>query len=174
MKGRGLVLINTGDGKGKTTAALGAALRAAGHGMKVLIVQFIKSPKRPSGEIKALKSLENVEIRTMGMGFTWDSRDLESDKAAAMEAWRFASEMLAGGEYDLIVLDEINYAIRYGLLDVDDVVRGISNRDPKVHVILTGRNAHPRLIDLADTVTEMVEIKHHFREGIRSVRGIEF
>jgi len=174
VKKRGLVLINTGDGKGKSTAAFGMALRAAGHNMKVLIVQFIKSPKWRSGELKAIQRLENVEVRTMGTGFTWDCEDIKSVKQAAEEAWRFASEKLAGGEYDLVVLDEINYAVRYGLLDVDEVVKGISGRADGVHVILTGRGAHPKLIDLADTVTEMVEIKHHFRAGVKSVRGIEF
>ncbi|HID55247.1 TPA: cob(I)yrinic acid a,c-diamide adenosyltransferase [Candidatus Poribacteria bacterium] len=174
MKGQGLVLINTGDGKGKSTAAFGAALRAAGHGMKVLIVQFIKSPKWRSGELKAIQKLENVEVRTMGTGFTWNNEDIESAKRAAKEAWRFASEKLVEGEYDLVVLDEINYAVRYGLLDVDEVIEGITGRAEGVHVILTGRGAHPKLIDLADTVTEMVEIKHHFRMGMKSVRGIEF
>ncbi|RKY00970.1 cob(I)yrinic acid a,c-diamide adenosyltransferase [Candidatus Poribacteria bacterium] len=173
MKGKGLILINTGDGKGKTTAALGTALRAAGHGMKVLIVQFIKMAAR-TGELKALKNLPNVEVRPMGKGFILSEEDLERARAAAREAWRFAEEKLRSGEYDLVVLDEINYAVHYGLLDVDEVIRGLKGRSDRTHVILTGRKAHPKLIEIADTVTEMVEVKHHFKKGIKAVRGIEF
>lgn len=170
---KGLILINTGDGKGKTTAALGTALRAAGHGMRVLIVQFIKMASR-TGELRALKSLPNVEVRPMGKGFILSEEDLERAREAAREAWRFAVQKLQSGEYDLVVLDEINYAVHYGLLDVDEVIRGLEGRSDGTHVILTGRKAHPKLIEIADTVTEMVEVKHHFKKGIKAVRGIEF
>lgn len=172
---KGRVLVNTGDGKGKTTAALGLALRAVGQGLHVLIVQFIKGDW-PTGELRTLERLApELTVRTMGKGFTWQHENLEADRAAAAEAWAVCRSALASGEYDLVVMDEINYAITYGLLDVAEVVAAIDQRRPEVHVVLTGRNAHADIVAAADTVTEMRSIKHAFRdEGTKATRGIEY
>ncbi len=172
---KGRVLVNTGDGKGKTTAALGLALRAVGQGLHVLIVQFIKG-NWPTGELRALERLSpELTVRTMGKGFTWQHENLEADRAAAREAWAVCREALADGEYGLVVMDEINYAIAYGLLDVAEVVNAVKERRPDLHVVLTGRNAHADVVAVADTVTEMRSIKHAFRdEGTKATRGIEY
>ena len=172
---RGRVLINTGDGKGKTTAALGLAVRAVGQGLRVLIVQFIKGDW-PTGELRALGRLApELTVATMGKGFTWEHENLEQDRAAASEAWDLCRRALTSGEYDLVVMDEVNYAISYRLLDVGLVAAALRERRPEVHVVLTGRDVHPDLIALADTVTEMRAIKHPFRdEGTKAMRGIEY
>jgi cob(I)alamin adenosyltransferase len=172
---KGRLLINTGDGKGKTTAALGLALRAVGQGMRVLIVQFIKGDW-PTGELRTLERLApEVTVATLGKGFTWEHEDLEQDRVAAATAWDLCRRALSSGEYDLVVMDEINYAIAYHLLDVADVAAALKERKAEVHVVLTGGNVHPDLIALADTVTEMRAIKHAFRdEGTKAMRGIEY
>ncbi len=173
---RGLILINTGPGKGKTTAALGTALRAVGCGMKVLVLQFIKGSWH-YGELDAAESLApNLVLRQMGRGFVKiggaeaDPEDIRLVQAA----WDEAHQAINSGEWDLVVLDEINYAISYGMLDPAEVAATLKEKPEMVHVILTGRNAHPLLVELADTVTEMREVKHAYQKGILAQRGIEY
>ena len=173
---RGLILINTGPGKGKTTAALGTAFRAAGNGMRVLILQFLKGSWH-YGELDSAKVMgEDFVIRQMGRGFVkvggaeTDPEDVRMVEAA----WGEAVEAIGSGEWDLVVLDEINYAIGYKMLDAEMVVAALRARPEMVHVILTGRKAHPALVEIADTVTEMREVKHAYQKGILAQRGIEF
>jgi cob(I)alamin adenosyltransferase len=172
----GLVLINTGPGKGKTTAALGTALRAAGNGMRVLVLQFLKGSWH-YGELDAIAAYgPDFVIRQMGRGFVkvggaeTDPEDIRLVEAA----WAEAREAILSGEWDLVVLDEINYAISYNMLSPEKVAETLRARPPLVSVILTGRNAHPLLVELADTVTEMREVKHAYQKGILAQRGIEF
>jgi cob(I)alamin adenosyltransferase len=173
---RGLILINTGPGKGKTTAALGTALRAVGCGMRVLMLQFIKGSWH-YGELDAVEAFgANFVLKQMGRGFVKiggaeaDPEDIRMVKAA----WGEARQAISSGEWDLVVLDEINYAISYGMLDPAEVAEALKTKPEMVHVILTGRNAHPLLVELADTVTEMREIKHAYQKGILAQRGIEY
>lgn len=182
MEQRGLVLINTGNGKGKTTAALGTAIHAWGDGQKVLILQFIKGAWK-YGELEAIAALGrvngNIEIRSMGDGFVFhnkkeDEAEYQRKKALAEKAWQTASDEVMSDAWDLVVLDEVNYAIHFGLVSVDTVADLVQNRPPRLNMILTGRYADPKLIALADTVTEMNPIKHAFEKGIRARRGIEF
>jgi len=172
-KKKGLIIVNTGDGKGKTTAALGVALRACGYGMKVIMLQFFKG-KWKYGELRSAPKLGSFEIRPMGHGFTWESKDIEVDKRMVREAWQAASVEILSGKYDLVILDEINYALSYGFLPVEDVVDFLKKKPEMLHMILTGRDARPEVIEIADMVTEMREIKHPFREGIVAQKGIEF
>ena len=172
-KKKGLIIVYTGNGKGKTTAALGVALRASGYGMKVIMLQFFKG-KWKYGELRGAPKLETFEIRPMGHGFTWESKDIEVDKRMVREAWQAARTEILSGKYDLVILDEINYALSYGFLPVEDVVDFLKKKPEMLHVILTGRNAKPEVIEIADMVTEMREIKHPFREGIVAQKGIEF
>jgi cob(I)alamin adenosyltransferase len=174
---KGLIIIHTGPGKGKTTAALGTALRAVGQGLKVLMVQFIKGSWH-YGELDAARMLgdERFKILPMGRGFVKigaEKPDPE-DVRLVEEAWRFASENIQGGQYDLVILDEINYAISYKMLDPQVVVATLKKKPEMVHVILTGRNAHPLLVQAADLVTEMREVKHPYQKGIVAQRGIEY
>ena len=180
MSERGLILVNTGNGKGKTTAALGVALRAVGQGLKVLILQFIKSGNG-YGELAGLARLgEQVEIRSMGKGFIYYKRDevgeseLARHKAAAQEAWHTLVEEVNSDRWDLIIMDEINNAINYELIDVNSVVDMLKHKPERLHVILTGRYAKPEIIDVADTVTEMKIVKHAYEKGIKAAKGIEF
>ena len=173
---RGLLLINTGPGKGKTTAALGTALRAVGNGMRVLVLQFLKGSWH-YGELDAVQPFgSNFVLKQMGRGFVkvggaeTDPEDIRLVEAA----WAEAREAILSGEWDLVILDEINYAISYGMLDPDLVADTLRQRPEMVHVILTGRNAHPTLVELADTVTEMREVKHAYQKGILAQRGIEY
>jgi cob(I)alamin adenosyltransferase len=173
---RGLILINTGPGKGKTTAALGTALRAVGNGMKVLMLQFLKGSWH-YGELDAVEAFGgNFVLKQMGRGFVkiggaeMDPEDLRMVE----EAWAEARGAILSGAWDMVVLDEINYAISYGMLNPAKVVETLQARPEMVHVILTGRNAHPSLIEIADTVTEMREVKHAYQKGILAQRGIEF
>jgi cob(I)alamin adenosyltransferase len=173
---RGLILINTGPGKGKTTAALGTALRAVGCGMKVLMLQFIKGSWH-YGELDAAKAFgENFVLRQMGRGFVkiGGAEPDPEDVRMVEEAWAEARAAIDSGEWDLVILDEINYAISYKMLDPELVAEALRNKPEMVHVILTGRNAHPLLVELADTVTEMREVKHAYQKGILAQRGIEF
>lgn len=172
-KKKGLIIINTGNGKGKTTAALGVTLRACGYGMKVIMLQFFKG-KWKYGELRSAPKLETLEICPMGQGFTWESKDIEVDKAMVRAAWQAAKEKILSGNYDLVVLDEINYALSYGFLPVEDVVEFLKTKPPMLHVILTGRDAKPEIVEVADLVTEMREIKHPFQQGISAQKGIEF
>lgn len=171
---KGLVIINTGDGKGKTTAALGLALRAAGHGMKVCFIQFIKGGWK-YGELEAVKRFEDlIDFHVMGKGFTWKSDDLEKDKAAARAGWQFAQEALASRRYDMVVLDEFTYLLTYGMIDIEPVLATLANRPPALHVVITGRGAPAALLDAADLVTEMQAIKHPYKTGLKAQKGIEF
>ncbi len=174
MAARGLVIVFTGDGKGKTTAALGMALRAAGHGLRVLVLQFIKGAWHP-GEQVAARLLPTVEWQTLGKGFTWRRADPEEDRALASQGWQKALEALTSDRYDMVILDELNVVLAHGFLDVDSVLQGLSQRRPSCHVVITGRNAPEALCAAADCVTEMVPVKHHYRDGgIKAQRGVEF
>lgn len=173
---RGLILINTGPGKGKTTAALGTALRAVGCGMKVLVLQFIKGSWH-YGELEAAEALgSNFVLKQMGRGFVkvGGAQADPEDIRLVQAAWEEARAAIDSGEWDLVVLDEINYAISYGMLDAEVVAEALKGKPEMVHVILTGRNAHPLLVELADTVTEMREVKHAYQKGILAQRGIEY
>ncbi len=175
VKKKGLILVNTGDGKGKTTAALGVCFRAAGNKMKAVMIQFIKGNWK-YGELEAAKKMDGFfEIHQMGEGFTWDTKNPERDKELCEKAWRFGVEAMLSGKYDVVVFDEINYVIDYDYLNVDAVIEGLKKKPPQVHVIFTGRNAHPKIIEIADLVTEMKEIKHPYKDqGVIAQRGIEF
>lgn len=168
-----LVLINTGDGKGKSTAAFGTALRAVARGWKVCVVQFIKSAKWKVGEREMATRL-GVEWWTLGDGFTWDSRSMERTEAVAREAWRVAREKISSGTYGLVILDEVTYPINWGWIPVEEVASVIKSRPSNVNVILTGRDAPAELVDIADTVTEMRNRKHAFDSGVRAMQGIDF
>ncbi|HEY9138540.1 MAG TPA: cob(I)yrinic acid a,c-diamide adenosyltransferase [Terriglobus sp.] len=173
---QGLVIIHTGAGKGKTTAALGTAMRAAGNGMRVLVLQFLKGSWH-YGELDAAERFNgDLVIRQMGRGFVkvGGAETDPEDLRMVEEAWQQAIREMQSGEWDLVVLDEINYTIGYGMLDPKAVVDALKSRPPMLHVILTGRNAHPLLVELADTVTEMREVKHAYTRGILAQRGIEF
>jgi cob(I)alamin adenosyltransferase len=172
---KNLVILHTGTGKGKTTAALGTAFRAMGHGWRVCMVQFIKGKWKP-GEVRMASKLPpgQFEIIPMGEGFTWESEDLEKDKATAQKAWEIAKAKLLSGDYQLVILDEITYPITYRFLDLEDVIDAIRRRPSQVHVILTGRGAHPALVELADLVSEVQEVKHPYRQGILAQVGIEY
>lgn len=170
---KGLVLVFTGDGKGKTTAALGMGLRAWGQGMKVLVLQFIKGGWK-YGELNAAQKLApGFEIRQLGEGFTWVGEE-ETHREAARLALAEASKEMSQGKYDLIVLDEILYALKFGLITLEEVLALIDQKPPQLHLVLTGRDAPPEIVERADLVTEMKEVKHHFRKGIKAQRGIEF
>jgi cob(I)alamin adenosyltransferase len=172
---KGLIIVHTGDGKGKTTAALGIALRAVGHDFKVFVGQFIKGSRHYGELVTADRLKEWLTICPMGEGFTWETKSRERDTQKAHEAWALFKEKILGGEYQLVILDEINIAIHYGYLDVDQVVETLRQKPVDLHVILTGRNAHPKVVELADLVTEMKLVKHPFREqGITAQKGIEF
>lgn len=176
QKKKGLILVNTGNGKGKTTASLGMAFRAWGQGMKVLVLQFIKGGWK-YGELKAAEKLgPNFEIRQMGEGFIKgaDDQSLDEHRHAAGEALNAARAEIASGQYDLIILDEILYAIHYGLVALDDVLALLAQKPDSLHLVLTGRNAPPEIIERADLVTEMREIKHPYTQGISAQKGIEF
>ena len=176
QKNKGLIIVHTGSGKGKTTAAMGLALRAVGHNFKVIMVQFIKGG-RYYGELDAIKKLHPYfEIIPMGKGFIkFRGREPNpEDIRMVAEAWSFSKEKIKSDEFDMIILDEINYIIDYGFLSVEEVLKSLKTKPDRLHIVLTGRNAHPDIIEIADLVTEMREIKHHFKNGIKAQRGIEF
>ena len=171
---KGLVIINTGDGKGKSTAAFGVMTRAWGRDMKVSVIQFIKQPKGQYGEQLAAEKM-GIEMTATGKGFTWESEDLADDALAASAGWKLATERILSGSYDLVILDEITYPIRYGWIDINDVIDVLQRRPEMEHVVLTGRDAQPELIEYADLVTEMKDIKHPYADqGIKAQRGVEF
>ena len=172
---KGLLIVHTGKGKGKSTAAFGVAVRAVGNGMRVGVVQYVKG-KWKTGERAVLEKFpDQVTIRTMGEGFTWETQDKERDIAAAEKAWELSKEMIADRAFDLIVLDELNIVLRYNYLDIGEVLEIFASKPKMLHVIVTGRNAKPELIEVADLVTEMSQIKHPFREqNVRAQKGIEF
>ena len=173
---RGLIIVNTGPGKGKTTAAMGTALRAVGQGMRVLMLQFLKGSWH-YGELDAVKAFRDKFImKQMGRGFVKvgaEKPDPE-DIRLVEEAWAEAEQAIHSGQWDLVILDEINYAISYGMLSPEKVVESLKKKPDMVHVILTGRNAHPTIVDIADTVTEMRQVKHAYERGVMAQRGIEY
>ncbi|PSB12108.1 cob(I)yrinic acid a,c-diamide adenosyltransferase [Pleurocapsa sp. CCALA 161] len=172
---KGLIIVNTGNGKGKTTAALGMVMRSLGHGYKVAIVQFIKGAWEPAEKAVLSKWSDQLEFHAMGEGFTWDTQNRERDIEKATAAWTTSLEYILDPEYRLVLLDEINIAIKLGYLEVDTVIAGLSRKPTDSHVILTGRGAPEQLIAIADLVTEMSLIKHPFREqGVKAQPGIEF
>ena len=176
---KGLLMVHTGKGKGKTTAAMGLAMRAIGNGLSVGIVQYVKG-KWETGERQVLERFpEQVTIRTMGEGFTWETQDRARDIRAAEAAWAASVEMIEAcrgpaPRYDLVLLDELNIVLRYDYLPLDQVLAALRGRPPRLHVVVTGRNAKPELIELADLVTEMTMVKHPFQAGVKAQKGIEF
>jgi len=170
---KGLLLILTGSGKGKSTSAFGMVARAIGHGMKVGVVQFIKSPSITKGEESFLSRQPGVEWHTLGDGYTWDNQDLAESKERARSAWQVAQEMIRDSSFQLIVLDELTYLINYGWIDQAMVIDTINNRPPHQHVIITGRAASNQLIEAADTVSEIKDVKHAFRSNIKAQPGID-
>lgn len=173
---RGLIIVNTGPGKGKTTAAMGTALRAVGNGMKVLMLQFLKGSWH-YGELDAVKAFgDNFIMKQLGRGFVkvGGAETDPEDIRMVEEAWKESREAILSGRWDIVILDEINYAISYHMLDAEKVVETLKQKPELVHVILTGRNAHPKIIEAADTVTEMRQVKHAYESGIEAQRGIEY
>jgi cob(I)alamin adenosyltransferase len=168
-----LVVLYTGNGKGKTTAALGILLRAWGRGMKVCMLSFIKSETSNYGEERAARKL-GIELIPLGAGFTWLSKNLEHDKALARQCWDLCKQKIGSGEYDIVILDEITYPLTYGWLDIEEVIETLRNRPQDLHIVMTGRDAPPALIDYADLVTEMRELKHPFSKGIKAQPGLDF
>lgn len=171
---QGLLIVFTGEGKGKTTAALGMALRAAGHGLAVCCIQFIKGGWH-YGELDAVKRFDGlIELHATGKGFTWKSENLEEDARLAREAWAQAQEAMASGRYHTVILDEFTYLLHYGMLELEPCLDFLARRDPAQHVVITGRYAPERLIEAADLVTEMRAVKHPLKVGIKAQKGIEY
>ena len=170
---KGLVIVNTGNGKGKTTAAMGLLLRAWGRDMKVIMLQFIKHSTANFGEQRAAQKM-GVEMRAMGDGFTWRSRDLEQTADLARAHWEDCREVIAGGGYDVVILDEFTYPLHYGWIPVEEVLETLRGRPEMQHIVITGRNAPPALTEFADLVTEMQVVKHPYHSGIKAQPGVEF
>ncbi len=170
---KGLVIVHTGNGKGKTTAAVGLLVRAWGQGLRVCMYQFIKAHTAKFGEIKAVRQF-GIEINPTGHGFTWVSQDIVRDQEAVRAGWEASRAHILAGNYDLMVLDEFTYPLKYGWLVWDEVREVFDARPPGMHLVVTGRYASPELLAYADTVTEMTDVKHHYRAGIKLQRGIEF
>ena len=170
---KGLVIVNTGNGKGKTTAAMGVLFRAWGRGMNVVMLQFIKHTTANFGEQRAAQKI-GVTVRAMGDGFTWRSQNLEQSADLARALWEDAKEVIAAGEYDVVILDEFTYPMHYGWIPVEDVLEALQARPEMQHVIITGRHAPPALVEYADLVTEMSVVKHPYESGIKAQPGIEF
>jgi cob(I)alamin adenosyltransferase len=169
---RGVLVVNTGNGKGKSSSAFGMVARALGHGMRVAVVQFIKG-SFATGEETFFRRFPEIEYHVMGEGFTWETQDLERDRRVAMDAWALAARFLADPAFDLVVLDELNIAIKLGLVPLDQVLAALSSRPPRQNAVVTGRGAPQALIEAADTVTEMYPIKHAFDAGVAAQKGIE-
>jgi cob(I)alamin adenosyltransferase len=171
---KGLLIVHTGKGKGKTSAAMGMALRCLGHGMKVGIVQFVKGAWT-TGEHAVLARFGDLCVfKAMGEGFTWETQDRKRDIAAAVQAWEAAKAMIADSSFRMVILDELNIVLRYGYLPFEDVLATLKAKPAQVHVVVTGRNAREELIEAADVVTEMTLVKHPFRAGIKAQPGVEF
>jgi cob(I)alamin adenosyltransferase len=168
-----IVLVNTGHGKGKSSAAFGVMVRGWARGWRVAVVQFVKGGKWKTGERKLADHL-GIEWHTLGDGFTWESTDLDETAATGRHAWEVARQKLASGDYDLLILDELTYAVNYGWVPVGDVVAGIVGRHPRTNVVVTGRDAPAELVEVADTVTEMRKVKHAYDRGIKAKKGIEY
>ena len=171
---KGLLIVHTGTGKGKSTAAFGLALRTLGRGRRVGVVQFIKGAWHTAERDALAKFGDLVSWHTMGEGFTWETQDRARDVAAAERAWGKAQELIADPSFSLVILDELNIALRYDYLDLDRVLATLAARRPDLHVVVTGRNAKPELVEAADLVTEMTLVKHHFAAGVKAQEGIEF
>jgi cob(I)alamin adenosyltransferase len=174
IESKGLLMVHTGPGKGKSTAAFGLILRAVGHGFRVGVVQFIKGTW-DTGERRALERFNDlVQWHTMGEGFTWETQDRARDVAAAAKAWTMVEALMADPGIQLLVLDELNIALRYDYLPLNDVLTALTNRRDNLNIVVTGRNAKPEMLEIADLVTEMGQVKHHFAAGVKAQRGIEF
>jgi cob(I)alamin adenosyltransferase len=173
VRQRSLVLVNTGDGKGKSTAAFGVVMRGVARRWRVCVIQFIKSDKWKVGEEKVAREL-GVDWLKGGDGFTWESPDLDRSEGRAAAAWQLAASAIAGGDYNLIVLDEITYPMNWGWIPADEVIAAIRARPEHVNIVATGRDAPPPLVEVADTVTEMVKVRHAYDRGIKARRGIDF
>jgi len=173
MARRSVVLINTGDGKGKSSAAFGVMVRGWARGWTVGVVQYVKGGKWKVGERKLAEEL-GIEWHTLGDGFTWESTDMDETIAKGRHAWDVTAEKLASGDYNLLILDELTYSVKYGWVEVDEVVKAVSERAEGTNVVITGRNAPQELIDIADTVTEMRKVKHAYDQGIKAMKGIEY
>lgn len=173
-KEKGLVIVHTGTGKGKSTAAWGLAMRCLGHGLKLGVVQFVKGRRVPGERLFLERFPELVEIKVMGEGFTWESQDRERDVAAARAAFEEAKRMLRDPSLHLVILDELNIVLRYDQLPLPEVLDALATKRPDLHVVITGRNAKPELLEAADLVTEMKLVKHPFREGVKGQLGVEF
>ncbi|HHT9131510.1 MAG TPA: cob(I)yrinic acid a,c-diamide adenosyltransferase [Candidatus Tripitaka californicus] len=173
MQRRGTVQVYTGEGKGKTTAALGQALRAVGHGWKVIVIQFLKA-RQGVGEIAAAKDIPNLHILQFGSGHFVCNKPTQEDQALAQQAWQKAREATLSGEYDMVILDEINVAIHYKMIAVQEVLKLVEERPPHVELILTGRYAHPKLLEVADLVSEIKAVKHPYTSGVKAREGIEY
>ena len=171
---KSLVIVNTGHGKGKTTAALGMVMRAVAQGWQVAVVQFLKSGDWKVGEEDVAKRLLGVEWIAIGEGFTWESSDLTVDAAVAQEAWRIARNLIEAGQHRLVMLDEITYAMNFGWIDTADVVAAITGRPERVNIVLTGRDAPDAIVEVADTVTEMRKVKHAYDNGIVAKKGLDY
>jgi len=171
---RGLVIVHTGKGKGKSTAAMGLAMRAIGHGMRVGIVQFVKGVWETGERDVLAKFPDLVTIKAMGEGFTWETQDRGRDIKAAETAWTVAKEMIADETYKMVILDELNIVLRYNYIELADVIETLKQKPRDLHVVVTGRNAKGDLIEIADLVTEMTMVKHPFRSGVKAQKGVEF
>jgi len=170
---KSIVLVNTGDGKGKTSAAIGIAIRGVARGWRVAVIQFVKSGKWKTGEAKLAEKL-GIDWWSLGDGFTWDSDNPEAGAKLGREAWALAAEHIAAGDHQLIILDEITYAMTFEWIPTTDVVEAITDRPPTVNIVLTGRDAPDEIIEIADTVTEMRNVKHAFDQGISAMKGIDY
>jgi cob(I)alamin adenosyltransferase len=171
---KGLLIVHTGKGKGKSTAAMGLATRAIGNGMKVGIVQFVKGVWETGERVVLDRFPELCTIKAMGEGFTWDTQDRQRDIAAARAAWEYAKELIANPSYKMVILDELNIVLRYEYLPLNEVLETLQGKPKDLHVVVTGRNAKEPLIEIADLVTEMTQVKHPFRSGVKAQVGIEF
>ncbi len=170
---RGVVVVNTGDGKGKSTSGFGVAIRAAGHGQKVAVMQFVKGTWK-TGEQEALKRFPEITHLISGDGFTWNTQDVEQDIASAQQGWAKSKDLIQSGDFDVVVLDEIHIALRYDYLNADEVAEVLRNKPEHVSIVTTGRDAPQAVIDAADTVTEFQIVKHAYKAGIRARKGVEF
>jgi cob(I)alamin adenosyltransferase len=171
----GLVIVNTGDGKGKTTAALGIMMRAWGQGWRICMIQFLKRETGKWGEVRAAEKMDGIDWITTGDGFTWTSKDMDETVARALHGWEIAKDKITSGDYDLIILDEFTYALAYEWLDTSEVINWLkANKPDDLHLIITGRKAPPALVAYADLVTEMLKVKHPYDENVKAQAGIEF
>ncbi len=170
---KGLLIVYTGPGKGKTCAAFGQVLRAVGYGLRVCVVQFVKN--RPSGELEALQGFgDQVEVHQVGSGFSWRDKDLANFRASALAGWRLATEKISAGAHDLVVLDELTYLLHFAILSPEEMLATLQKRSTAMHLVITGRHAPQQLLTVADLVTEMREIKHPFTQGVAAQKGIEW